>query len=196
MQQAPDGTRIGVILAGGGGRRMGGADKGALMLAGKSLAARVVQRLSPQVDHLLISGAHDYGSGLLVLADRKDGPVGPAAGLWSALRWIEEHAPKAEGFVTAPVDGPFTPADLFERLSGGDGSAIASDGENLHPTFGYWRCDALRAAIESAPAGYGFPLKELAEKVSASHILFGEANAFLNVNTPEDLATAEKILRD
>lgn len=173
---------------------MGGADKGALMLAGRRLVGHVLARLAPQSDRILMSGAHDYGAGVTVVPDRADGPLGPAAGLWAALSWIEDHAPEAEGFLSVPVDGPFLPADLYERLSGGIGSAIACDAAGVHPTFAYWRCDALYAALSTAPDAYGFPLKELADSVHAEQVMFEEENAFLNINSPEDLARAEKIL--
>ncbi len=189
--------RIAVILAGGGGRRMGGADKGALMLAGRPLADHVQARLAPQSDRILISGLHDYDcAGVSVVPDRDDGPRGPAAGIWAALKWIERNAPEVDGFLSVPVDGPFLPDNLFERLSDGIGSAIACDATGAHPTFAYWDCDALYAAFSTAPDGYGFPLKELADSVHAERVMFEDANAFLNINSPEDLAHAENILRD
>ncbi len=187
--------RIAVILAGGGGRRIGGADKGELMLARRRLVDHVAARLSPQAERLLISGMHDYETGLTAIRDREDGPRGPAAGLWSALHWIEKHAPATEGFSTAPVDGPFVPLDLIERLAAGGECAIVSESGNAHPTFAYWRLDVLRAALESAPAGEGLALKELADKTRAQRIVFNEADAFLNINTWEDIERAEELLR-
>ncbi|WP_428410619.1 molybdenum cofactor guanylyltransferase [Hyphococcus sp.] len=184
-----------MILSGGGGRRMGGADKGKLLLGGRRLIDHVLARLRPQTDRILISGGHDYGTELTAVADRDDGPRGPAAGLWAALRWIEENEPEADGFLSVPADGPFLPGDLFVRLSGGIDSAVAVHGKEPHPTFGYWRCDALHAALSTAAEGYGFPLKELADSMHAARVAFDDVNAFLNVNTPEDLARAEALLR-
>lgn len=187
--------RIAVILAGGGGRRMGGADKGAIKLAGCRLVDHVLARLSQQADRILISGTHDYETGLTVIGDLAEGPLGPAAGLWSALNWIEENAPDAEGFFTAPVDGPFLPADLLERLSAPGASAVAGSGKELHPTFAYWKCADLRSALKAAPHHSGIPLKRVAASVQARRLAFEHANAFLNINTPEDLARAEELLR-
>lgn len=188
-------ARIAVILAGGKGTRMGGADKGAITLAGRRLVDRVLELLSPQSDRRLISGTHDYGAGITVIGDRSDGPRGPAAGLWSAMAWIEENAPNAEGFFTAPIDGPFLPADLLERLSQSGSSAIACNGDEAHPTFAYWRCGDLRSALAGARKHSGVPLKDLAAAVEARRVAFDDANAFLNINTPEDLARAETLLR-
>jgi molybdopterin-guanine dinucleotide biosynthesis protein A len=186
--------RIAVILAGGGGRRMGGADKGAIKLAGRRLVDHVLARLTPQADRILISGKHDYGTGLTVIGDRDDGPRGPAAGLWSALAWIEENAPEAEGFFTAPVDGPFLPVDLVHRLLACGASAVACNTEGVQPTFAYWCCGELRSALAAAPKNFGMPLKELAAAIKSQRITFEDASAFLNINSPEDLACAEALL--
>ncbi len=187
--------RIAVILAGGGGKRMGGADKGALMLGGERMIDRALARLAPQADRILISGSHDYATGLTFLPDRDDGPHGPAAGLFAALKWIEENEPEAAGFLTVPVDGPFAPDDLFARLSSSSRSAVAATKAGVHPTFAFWRCDALAGALSVEPAGFGWPLKALADGVHAARILFDDEDAFLNVNTPEDLQRAEALLR-
>ncbi len=187
--------RIAVILSGGGGQRMGGTDKGALKLLGARLIDRVAVRLEPQADRILISGSHDYGTGLTSIADRDDGPLGPAAGLWAALHWIEENAPEAEGFLTAPADGPFAPDDLFKRLYAQGKCVVAATAGGVHPTFAWWRNDALRAALEAAPKGEGLSLKALAADMGARRVLFADEKAFLNVNTPEDLKRAEDQLR-
>ncbi len=195
MPEENKSLRIAVILSGGGGRRMGGADKGELLLGGRRLIDHVLARLRPQTDRILISGRHDYGTGLTVVADREDGPRGPAAGLWAAQCWIEKHASAAKGFLSVPADGPFVPDNLFERLSAHGKSAVACNEESVHPTFAYWECGALHAALSTAPEDYGFPLKELADSIHAGRVAFDDADAFLNVNTPEDLARAEALLQ-
>lgn len=186
--------RIALILAGGGGKRMGGADKGALMLDGERLIDRAIARLAPQVDRILISGSHDYAAGLTVVPDCDDGPRGPAAGLFAALKWVEENEPEAAGFLSIPVDGPFMPDNLFSRLFSPSGSAVAATKAGVHPTFAFWRCDALAGALSTEAADYGWPLKELADSVHAARILFEDETAFLNINTREDLQRAEALL--
>lgn len=186
--------RIAVILCGGGGRRMGGADKGALTLGGERMIDRVRAILTPQADRILISGTHDYGTGLTFLPDREDGPLGPAAGLWAALRWIETNEPDTDGFLTAPVDGPFAPDDLFGRLSSEETSAVAQTADGVHPTFAWWNAKDLQRALGAAPKGEGLSLKALAKDTGARRVMFEDADAFLNINTPEDLQRAEGLL--
>jgi len=187
--------RIGVILAGGEGRRMGGADKGALALGGRRLIDRVIENLSPQVERIIISGAHDYGTGLTRLPDRGDGPAGPAAGLWSALKWIEEQAPAARGFLTAPVDGPFMPPDLHKKLYAENSSSVARDDAGVHPTFAWWRKTDL-AVLQGVKPGEGRSLKTVAKKISAREIVFPGDRFFRNINTPDDLVAAEAFIKE
>ncbi len=187
--------RIGVILAGGGSRRMEGRDKATVDLAGKRLVDHVIDRLAPQADRLLISGARDYVTGLTFIADRDDGPSGPAAGLWAAAHWIEEVASSATGFVTAPVDGPFLPTDLFEQLAGEGASAVACTKQGIHPTFAYWQIDDLLRVLGAVEKGEGLALHELAKRCNARRVSIESEDAFFNVNAPSDLKRAEALAK-
>lgn len=188
-------TRIGVILAGGASRRMGGKDKGALELGGRRLIDHVVGRFLPQVDRLLVAGPSDYDLALRAIPDRTDGPVGPAAALWAASHWIKENEPQAEGFVTAPVDGPFLPVDLLETLSREGACAIASDDSGDHPTFAYWTMPVLMPVLTALNKGEGAALRGLAKKCNAERVTFPSAKALMNINSPADLARANAMLR-
>lgn len=187
-------VRIAFILAGGKARRMGGADKALIELGGVRLIDRVIERLAPQVDELLIAGPHDYQTGLETVADRRDGPAGPAAGLWAAAHWMAERRADAKGFATAPVDGPFLPPDLYARLAAERVCAVASDGARDHPTFAYWRVDRLTTALAGLPAGKGAALRELAEQRHALRVFFADSCGLMNINTPADVARAERLL--
>ena len=186
--------RIAVILAGGKGRRMGGRDKGEVILHGRRLVDWVVERLAPQADRILISGAYDYGTGLTVVADRKNGPAGPAAGLWAALCWLENNLEGAKGFVTAPVDGPFLPADLVSALSQEQGCAVACDESGRHPTFAFWETAPLKKTLQAHPPGKGLALHALADECNAQDVIFTPPMALMNINSPEDLAAAQTLV--
>jgi len=182
-------------MAGGQSRRMGGVDKATIVLDGVRLIDRVIARLRPQVDEILIAGAGEYDTGLKALADREDGPRGgPAAALWSSVHWLTERMPGVEGFLTAPVDGPFLPPDLYARLSKAGGCAIACDEAGDHPTFAYWNADALLKALRSAAAGGSAALHDIAALCDAARVSFGDSSDLLNVNAPEDLKAAEAVL--
>ncbi|OYU19549.1 MAG: molybdenum cofactor guanylyltransferase [Rhodobacteraceae bacterium PARR1] len=189
---------FGVILAGGAGRRMGGADKATLRLAGRSLAAHAVDRLEPQVERLAISANGDPARlsalGLPVLADAQS--QGPLSGVLSALDWAAPLG--ATAVVTAAVDTPFFPGDLVPRLilgSDPSGIALARSGGNDHPTFALWPVglrDDLRAFLASRAKA---SVRAFADARGAGRADFPEDGAFMNLNTPDDLSRAEALIR-
>ncbi|RME18380.1 MAG: molybdenum cofactor guanylyltransferase MobA [Alphaproteobacteria bacterium] len=191
---------VGVILAGGRARRMGGGDKGLLELAGAPILAHVIARLAPQVSRLALNanGAPERfsGFGLPVLSDPIPGQPGPLAGILAGLDWAASLGARA--IVTAAADSPFFPHDLAARLIAGAGPgsfALAATREGLQPTFGLWPValrDDLRAAIEGGARRVG----EWALLQGAARVPFpeGKPDPFFNINTPEDLARAEEIM--
>ena len=142
---ASPGLRIfGLILAGGEGRRMGGADKALLPLAGRPLLAHVADRFEPQVERLALSANGDPARfaafSFPVLADADDARLGPMAGLLAGLDWLA--AMGGTHLATVSVDTPFLPCDLVPRLllAGQEtgGFAIAESQGRAHPTCGLW----------------------------------------------------------
>jgi molybdopterin-guanine dinucleotide biosynthesis protein A len=193
-----------VILAGGRGSRMGGLDKAFLPLAGRPLVAHLVGRLAPQCAPIAINANGDpvrFASfGLPILPDSAEGQPGPLAGILAALDWA--HGIGAEAVMTAAVDTPFLPPDLAGRLrlaAGPSGAAIAASPDAAgrirpHPTFGLWPVrarDGLRACLAAGER----KLMLWAEALGAGVAEFAPAphDPFFNINTPEDLAAAERI---
>lgn len=191
---------LGVILAGGQARRMGGGDKGLLMLGGRTLLARVIARLAPQTEGLVLNANGDAerfaAYGLPVVGDTVGGFVGPLAGV---LAGMENAAAQGRSHVvTAAADTPFFPEDLvagLERAAAQAGMSIAlagttEDGRSVrHPTFGLWPV-ALRSDLRAALEG-GLRKVVLWTDAHGAATAEFEEGAFFNVNTPEDLAQAE-----
>lgn len=182
----------GVVLAGGLGRRMGLADKGLTVLQGRPMVAWVAERLSPQVDHLLINANQNHeryaALGYPVVPDRIPDFAGPLAGLHAAL-----CAAATPLVVTAPCDSPFLPADLVSRLlaalkSAGADLAVARTGERAHSVFSLCRRQLLPGLTEFLESGE--------RKVGLWHSTLNtvevafddEAAAFENINTRDELA--------
>lgn len=197
---------VGVILAGGQASRMGGGDKGRLMLGGQSLFSRVIARFAPQVGALAISANGDPARlddlGLPVLADSVAGFPGPLAGVLAGMDWAAGLG--AEQLVTVAADTPFLPCDLVPRLllaaEGGAPVVLASsteDGRILrHPTFGLWpvaRREDLRGALAAGVRKVGQWAD--AQGVTLAPFPAEPFDPFLNINTPGDLARAEALLR-
>jgi molybdopterin-guanine dinucleotide biosynthesis protein A len=195
---------LGAILAGGLSRRMGGGDKALLPLAGRPVLAHVIERLAPQVGGLILNANGDparwAGFGLPVAADSLAGHPGPLAGLLAALDWAAERAPGREWLACAPCDAPFLPRDLVRRLAGalaGGRAAVAASGGRRHPVAGLYHV-GLRAGLRGFLAAGGRRAGEWAERIGAGVAEFpvGPVDPFFNLNTPEQLARAERLVVD
>ena len=198
---------LGVILAGGLARRMGGGDKGLLELGGQTILARVIDRLEPQVAGLAINANGDparFASYQVpVISDSIDGFVGPLAGVLAGLDWAAEQG--ADSIVTAAADTPFFPADLVPQLQlAGEGMvhplvlAATPDpqkGQIRHPTFGLWPV-ALRDDLRTALTEGLRKVVLWTDQHGGREAVFpvGSIDPFFNVNTPEDLSRAEEML--
>ena len=180
-----------VILAGGQSTRMG-SDKAVIEFEGQRLIDRLIDRFSGKAEPIFLSARDDLGTGLAIIADDPDAPGGPVGGIYSVAARLQ--AMGIDGFVTVPVDAPFAPADLIERLSASGGCAVAEDPRRMHPTFAYWRCavvNAVRAThdhAERAPS-----LQWLARQCGADTVTWPDDRLFMNINRPEDLVAAAAI---
>lgn len=174
-----------VILAGGQSRRMG-SDKAVIQFRGKRLIDHVIKRLARQTEQVVLSAAQDYGTGLRTIGDAQTFQ-GPVAGLFGVVDWLVANEPACKGFLTVPVDGPFLPPDLAQKLTAQtDASAMAQDETGTHPTFAYWTVSALKLARPSLP--HAPSLHHLANIVGAGPVTWPGSQNFINLNTPDDLA--------
>lgn len=184
---------IGLVLAGGRATRFGGRDKALLTLGGRTLLARAISALAPQVDMLALSSNApperyaDYG--LPVLPDVLDGFRGPLAGVHAALfRFPDDYV------MSVAVDLPFLPRDLVSRLR--------VDGDSRRCR--YAMCEGRHALAILWPPRHAPALEHFL--VTESHSVakwlefHGEpvpfspgdgADLCFNVNTPADLERAE-----
>lgn len=195
-----------VILAGGLSTRMGGGNKALRILGGETLLARVIGRLAPQAGRLAINANGeaelfaDYA--LPVIADGFAGFAGPLAGVLAGMDWAAGEG--AESVVSVSVDTPFVPQDLVHRLRearGRSGVAVAASPDDTgrlrdHPTCALWPValrNDLRAALESGlhRIGQFAAAYDPGRAVFDSHPL----DPFLNLNTPEDLARAARLVQ-
>jgi molybdopterin-guanine dinucleotide biosynthesis protein A len=195
----------GVILAGGRATRMGGGDKGLREVGGRRLIDHVIARLGPQCGRLAINANGDPARlvefGLPVLPDSLPDHPGPLAGVLAGLDWAAGQG--AEAIVTAAADTPFFPTDLVARLqaaAGPSGLCLAGspdeDGRmQRHPTFGLWPV-ALREDLRAALRDGLRKIVLWTDGHGAGLARFESApfDPFFNVNTPEDIATAERLM--
>ncbi|WP_068114559.1 molybdenum cofactor guanylyltransferase MobA [Tropicimonas marinistellae] len=195
----------GVILAGGRATRMGGGDKGLRRIGDRRLLDHVIDRLAPQVGPLALNANGDPSRfdafGLPVLPDPLPDFPGPLAGVLAGLDWAAGAGLPA--IVTAAADTPFFPEDLVDRLraaAGPQGLALAGSRDDSgklwrHPTFGLWPValrddlrDALQQGLRKIVIWTDRHDAGLAEFETAPH------DPFFNVNTPQDILEAERLL--
>ncbi len=186
----------GLILAGGAGRRMGGADKGLVEFAGRPLIAHAIERLAPQVARLTISANRNLDAyrafGYPVLTDDTiefPGQIGPLAGLRAGLA-----ACATDWLICVPCDCPALPDDLVARLRAAVGDAqvaVASVEGRMQPTFQLCRRDLLPALTAFLAAGKR-KLGQWCFEQGAIEVAFPDINAFKNLNNPHDWSATEK----
>ncbi|MCR9135063.1 MAG: molybdenum cofactor guanylyltransferase MobA [Alphaproteobacteria bacterium] len=201
---------VGCILAGGLSRRMGGGDKPLKMLGGKTMLDTVIDRFSQQANYLLINANGDPRRmseyGLPVVPDAIAGHAGPLAGISACMDWVADHHPHATHIATAAADTPFFPGDLVSRLSeaaNADGSdiAIATSDGHRHPVFGLWSLSLrnhLSQWMQETDTFKVIVWARLHRLTMVEFPLVGRSqdiDPFFNINTPEDLATADELRR-
>jgi molybdopterin-guanine dinucleotide biosynthesis protein A len=194
---------VGIVLAGGQSRRLGGGDKCLRPLAGRPILAHVIARFQPQVAALALNAngapGRFAGFGLPVVADSIAGFAGPLAGVLAGLDWAAAAAPAATHLASVPADAPFLPRDLVERLRAGLGAsheiACAVSGGRLHPVFALWPI-AQRGALRRALAQEGVRrVEEWVRRLPLAVVEFAAApvDPFFNINRAQDLAEAERL---
>ncbi|MGI9420727.1 MAG: molybdenum cofactor guanylyltransferase MobA [Geminicoccaceae bacterium] len=205
VEAGPPRAIVGVLLAGGQARRMGGGDKCLRRLGDRTILAHVIERIAPQVDALVLNANGDPARfdafGLPVAPDVIEGFAGPLAGVLTGMEWAHAERPDCAWIVTIATDTPFLPTDLAARMAAAlerDGAELATAVSNnrTHPVFGLWPT-ALAPALRRAM------LDEDIRKVDrfTSRYRLAEAtfpiepcDPFFNTNRPEDLEQAERLI--
>ncbi len=195
---------LGLVLAGGLARRMGGGDKAMITIGGTSILDRVLERLRLQTAGIIINANGDparfAATGLPVIADSVPDFAGPLAGVLAGLDWAAANKPDITYIASVPGDCPFLPRDLVARLHSARISddlplACARSGAWRHPVVGLWpvtlRDDLRRALVEEDlrkievwTARHGIAIADWPDK---------PVDPFFNVNTPDDAARANAL---
>lgn len=198
---------VGLLLAGGRSSRMGGGDKCLAELGGRPVLAHVIDRLRPQVQVLILSANGDAERfaqyGLPVVADSLPDFQGPLAGILAGLEWSDLHRPNLPWVLSVPTDAPFLPRDLARRLvhacegHRADLGCAASDGRS-HPVVGLWptrlRRNLHRAIVEEGVRKVDAWTAQY--RLATVEFPTDEVDSFFNINTPEDLAEAERLMSE
>jgi molybdopterin-guanine dinucleotide biosynthesis protein A len=195
---------LGLVLAGGLARRMGGGDKALLRIGAATILERVLERMAPQCARIILNANGDLTrfafTRLPVVSDEVPDFAGPLAGVLAGLDWAAAHAPAIEWVASVPGDCPFLPRDLVARLHAAREQAAvplacARSGEWRHPVVGVWPV-ALRHDLRGALVHENLHKIEVWTARHGVAIADWPANPidpFFNVNTPADAAEADRI---
>lgn len=194
----------GVLLAGGLARRMGGGDKPMRTISGRTILERVIARLRPQCDGLILNANGDPARfaafGLPVVPDSVGDFPGPLAGILAALDWMAAHRPEVTFMLSAATDCPFLPRDLVARLDGARKAqdaelAVAASGGQSHPVIGLWSV-GLRHALRDALVNEGIrKIDRWTARYKLATVSWPATplDPFFNANTADDIAEAERL---
>ncbi|MTH97538.1 molybdenum cofactor guanylyltransferase MobA [Roseibium sp. RKSG952] len=196
------------ILAGGQSRRMGGGDKTLLELGGKPMLSVILERLTPQVDTIVLNANGDPARfrdfGLPVEPDPVGGFAGPLAGILAGMNYARRQRGTITHVISVAADTPFFPKDLVKRLCDAVPQdqtviALASSHEKLHPVFGLWPvalADDLHHWLASGQNGKVLAFVDGYDSVEVAFDTAAETglDPFFNANRPEDLATARSAM--
>ncbi len=196
---------LGVLLAGGQSRRMGGGDKNLRELSGRPILSHVIDRAQAQVDHLIINANGDPGRfeeyKLPIVRDSVGGFQGPLAGILSGLEWAVENVPGAEWIATFATDAPFFPSDLVAKLSqaveaGQADIACATSGERSHPVFALWPVSLKDDLHHALTVEEIRKIDRWTGRFRVAQVEFSTEpfDPFFNINKPEDLKEAQDYL--
>jgi molybdopterin-guanine dinucleotide biosynthesis protein A len=195
---------LGLVLAGGLARRMGGGDKALIEIGGVTILDRVLACLSGQCAGLLINANGDperfADTGLPVVPDSVPDFAGPLAGVLAGLDWLAGQRNGIEWMVSTPGDCPFLPDDLVARLhearrAQGKPLACARSGQWRHPVVGLWPV-ALRDDLRRALLEEGLHKIEIwtgRHGIAIADWPVEPIDPFFNVNRPDDIAAAQRI---
>ncbi len=183
-----------VILAGGDGTRLGGADKALLRLGAQTLLDIVLAALGPQAARIAISAQGDAARfnqwGLDVLEDGAWAGRGPLAGVLAGLIWAQAQG--GAYLITVPVDTPFIPADLATRFAGKSGgrAAVACSAGRVHHLVACWPVACI-SALQSFLRSGESRVRHFTEGLDMTPVTWDtQPDPFGNINTPDDLAAA------
>ena len=199
------GDVVGVLLAGGRARRMGGGDKCLAMLGGQAMVGRIIGRVRPQVSTLILNANGDptrlASFELPIVADVVDGFAGPLAGVLSGMMWVKVHVPLVPWLASVATDVPFVPRDLVARLRAAADresapiACAASNGQS-HPVMALWSL-ALLADLRHALIDEGVRKVDgwtARYRVATVDFAAEPVDPFLNVNNPDDLKEVERLI--
>ncbi len=179
---------------------MGGRDKFLLPVGGITLLQRVTERALPQVTELVMNYNGDpeklFFCGLPLIRDPL-ADTGPLGGILAGLQMAQDRG--YDYLLSFACDVPFVPENyarqLYEAVCAEEADiAVAQSFERAHPVMGIWHV-SLAEDLEKYLDGGGRKVMDWLVRQKHTKVVWDETpDPFMNINTPEDLARACKLL--
>jgi molybdenum cofactor guanylyltransferase len=191
------GAVVGLVLAGGRSVRFGG-EKAVALLDGRPLLDWAAARLRSVCARVAInvragSEAESVAlaQSLQTLYDEAGDALGPLAGVKVGLNWA--GAQGARLLAVSPCDAPLLPDDLYVRLlqHADGGPAMAETRDGRQPLCALWPVTSLPDVRDALRGGAHPPTWQMLESIGARKVFFDAPEAFVNINTREDLAAVQ-----
>lgn len=200
---------VGVIIAGGTAQRIGGGDKCLLEIEGRSILNMIIDRVAPQVDHLIINAngnleRFDFTGLSIVPDDKTFEQQGPLCGIYSAMMWVKKNIPSENVFLACfPSDTPFIPDDLVSLLKTHQSKetdiVCPISGGDMHPIFSLIPVSLCDDILKFTAESKHRAVRKWLSRHEISYVSFNDkkySHAFLNINTMNDLETARNLQKD
>ena len=194
-----------MILSGGLSRRMG-KDKSEKKIHGKTLLELVFKKANKQVGKILINSnkskkSFNHLEFYEIIEDCIKGNLGPLVGVLSGIKWVRKNL-KNDWLVCFPVDSPFFPDNIVTRFldeSNGYEVLIAKCRTQIHPVFSIWKVNSkLESGLENSLKNDERKIDMVIKKFKTKVVNFPYIgyDPFFNINTPDDLKKAEKLVNE
>src|SRR5690348_12167291 len=174
---------MGVILAGGLGRRIGGS-KAVVQLAGQPLITYPLEAVRTALGDVAVVAKADTQlpslPGVTVWVE-PDSPRHPVVGIIQALALAEGRS-----LVVCAVDLPFVTPELIYRLATADlgrsPAVLARCGTDVQPLLGCYAPRAIDPLRNGLPAEA--PVRELVASLHPRMLEVGDPELLFNINSP------------
>jgi molybdenum cofactor guanylyltransferase len=195
---------LGVVLAGGKSQRFG-EDKCQVKLGDRLLIDYILSEIIDEFKEVLLISNNRIkfkkSNKILLIRDFKKG-LGPLGGILTAMKWVKENNKNYKWISTFPADTPFFKKqilkDFLENIKNDEGKLFfISSNDTRHNIFGLWSIDLLDRLEEDLNKGER-KVEIWANKVGVKSInmQFENKDPFFNINTKEEMAKAEEILKN
>ena len=191
-----------VIMAGGKSSRMNSIDKALMEINEQTLLSIAINKATHQTQYIVLNSNRDpsifKNYNIKVIKDTISNHPGPLAGVLTGIEWFYKNNKKIKWVVSVPVDSPFFPNNLFNKLyesviKSKKLIGVSSSNGRIHPVFSIWNI-SLMQPLQEALNNNIRKIDLFTKSYNPAVVDFSSSvDPFFNINTPEDLIIANNL---